>query len=136
MTSATIISDLHARGARLEVVGDKLRVHPADGVTPEEIELIRTHKQPLIALLRELDLARTRSAFPWMFGDDIGGAEASKPFPQTAFVPPSVDPGTEHFSLYVTDPDGRWPEFIPGHHVDIRQPSKLQPLLAPPRKTP
>ena len=39
--------------------------------------------------------------------------------------------GTEHFSLWVDDAEGSWPEFIPGYHYDIRQPSRLRPLCSP-----
>jgi hypothetical protein len=53
------------------------------------------------------------------------------------FSPPKAAPltaqpiieGTEHFSLYVDDPMGDWPEFIQGYHWDIRQPSRLRGLL-------
>jgi hypothetical protein len=38
--------------------------------------------------------------------------------------------GTEHFSLYVDDDSGHWPEFIPGCHYDIRQPSRLKMLCS------
>src|SRR4051812_13536052 len=52
---------------------------------------------------------------------------------QVAAIPAPwpIIPGTEHFSIWVDDPDGRWPEFIPGHHYDIRQPSRLRPLCSP-----
>jgi hypothetical protein len=40
--------------------------------------------------------------------------------------------GTEHFSLYIDDADAVWPEFVPGYHYDIRQPSRLRPLLCSP----
>lgn len=40
--------------------------------------------------------------------------------------------GTERFSLWVSDDSGApWPEFVPGVHFDIRQPSRLRPLCSP-----
>jgi hypothetical protein len=38
--------------------------------------------------------------------------------------------GTEHFSIWVESADSPWPEFRPGVHYDIRQPSRLRNLLA------
>jgi hypothetical protein len=38
--------------------------------------------------------------------------------------------GTEHFSIWVDDAEGPWPEFIPGYHYDIRQPSRLRGLCS------
>ena len=52
-----------------------------------------------------------------LFPDD---APAALPAP----VP--IVPGYEHFSVYVDDEFGPWPEFIPGYHFDIRQPSRLR----------
>ncbi len=48
--------------------------------------------------------------------------------------PAPIIEGTEHFSLWVDDTLGPWPEFIPGHHYDLRQPSRLRGMLAPPDK--
>src|SRR5262245_47559078 len=42
-----------------------------------------------------------------------------------------IIPGEHHFSIWVDDADGDWPEFIPGYHYSIRQPSRLQPLCTP-----
>jgi hypothetical protein len=42
-----------------------------------------------------------------------------------------IIPGHEHFSIWVDSADGPWPEFIPGYHYDIRQTSRLRPLLDP-----
>src|SRR5262245_21141404 len=47
------------------------------------------------------------------------------------FAPWPIVEGNEHFSLWVDDPLGPWPEFIPGFHYDVRQPSRLRALLAP-----
>jgi hypothetical protein len=44
--------------------------------------------------------------------------------------PRPIIEGTEHFSIWVHDPDGNWPTFVPGYHYDIRQPSRLRGLLA------
>ena len=46
-------------------------------------------------------------------------------------APVPIIPGYEHFSLYVDGEFGPWPEFIPGFHYDIRQPSQLRALCSP-----
>jgi len=50
-------------------------------------------------------------------------------------LPWPIIEGSEHFSLYVrlyVDPDARhWPEFVPGLHYDVRQPSRLRGLCSP-----
>jgi hypothetical protein len=76
-----------------------------------------------------------------IFGDEAANVVA----PAVADPPkrdPAVQPsapnswriieGTEHFSLYIDNPGGPWPEFIPGYHVDSRQPSRLRGLCSPP----
>jgi hypothetical protein len=57
---------------------------------------------------------------------------------------PVATAGKEHFSLWLKEPgvpaprfitawiDEPWPEFIPGYHYDVNQPSVLQPLCSPP----
>jgi hypothetical protein len=42
-----------------------------------------------------------------------------------------ITPGHEHFSIWVDSADGPWPQFIPGYHYDIRQPSRLRPPCTP-----
>jgi hypothetical protein len=42
-----------------------------------------------------------------------------------------IIPGHEHFSIWVDSADGPWPEFVPGYHYDIRQPTRLRPLCTP-----
>lgn len=37
--------------------------------------------------------------------------------------------GAEHYQVFVPDEDSPWPEFIPGHHYDFRQPSRLLSLI-------
>ena len=58
-------------------------------------------------------------------------------------LPDDVPDGTEHFSLWLKEPgkpaprfvtawmDEPWPEFVPGVHYDIRQPSRLRGLCSP-----
>ena len=46
--------------------------------------------------------------------------------------PVPIIPGTEHFSIWVSDEAGPWAEFEPGFHYDFRQPSRLHGLCAPP----
>ena len=53
------------------------------------------------------------------------GVVARSPSPQ-----PIVE-GSEHFSIWVADDCGDWPEFIPGYHFDFRQPSRLHGLCVP-----
>ena len=73
-----------------------------DRLTPDEVEAVRRHKAVILKLLR---------------------------FENWEAVP--IIPGTVHFSIWVDDPDGPLPEFIPGDHYDIRQPSRLRALLSP-----
>jgi hypothetical protein len=56
--------------------------------------------------------------------------------PKAAPIARSIIEGHEHYSLYIDDPAGDWPEFIPGYHYDIRQPSRLRPLCTPTQKIP
>jgi hypothetical protein len=51
---------------------------------------------------------------------DFGAARPAASWP--------IIEGTEHFSIWVDDPAGEWPEFVPGLHYDLRQPSRLRPL--------
>ena len=48
--------------------------------------------------------------------------------------PAPIIAGTEHWNPYLPgDADGPWgDEFVAGHHVDIRQPSRLKGPLSPP----
>jgi hypothetical protein len=105
MTAATLISDLTARGVEFQVSGDTLRFRPADRLTPAEVEVIRSHKSVILKLLR----SEVR--------------EAPAPWP--------IVEGSEHFSLWINDPAGPLPEFVPGHHYDVRQPSRLRGLCSP-----
>src|SRR5262245_26078204 len=60
--------------------------------------------------------------------DDVLAALAST---LTApLVPWPVVPGKHHFSIWVRHADRSWPEFIPGYHYDIRQPSKSRGLCS------
>ncbi len=56
--------------------------------------------------------------------------------PNTEPAPVPFVEGREHFSLWVESADGPWPEFIPGYHVDVRQPSRLRGLCSPPIESP
>jgi hypothetical protein len=76
-----------------------------------------------------------------IFGNDPGDNLAVAPVvaavdnPVVAPEPVVIKPwpiieGTEHFSVWVDNTNGDWPEFVPGYHYDIRQPSRLRGLLA------
>jgi hypothetical protein len=106
MTPAALLSELTARGVELVARGDNLRFRPADRVTPDELVLIRRHK----AVIRKL----------------LADAPSDRPAQPTTSWP--IIEGSEHFSLWVADPGGAWPEFVPGHHVDLRRPSRLRAL--------
>lgn len=109
MTSpATLLSDLTARGVEFQANGDNLRFRPMDRLTPDEVEAVRRHKVVILKLLR----SEGREAPPII-----------KPWP--------IVEGTEHFSIWVEDEAGPWPEFIPGVHYDFRQPSRLHGLCVP-----
>ena len=58
---------------------------------------------------------------PDLFSDNAPDAEP---------CPPSIVAGYEHCGLYIDDEFGPWPEFIPGYHLDIRQPSRLGGLCS------
>ena len=107
MTPAALLSDLSARGVEFEIAGDRLRFRPTELLKPGEIKAVRLHKDVILKLLR----SELREAAP------------IKPWPIVA--------GTEHFSLWIDDPSGPLPEFIPGYHYDVRQPSRLRPLCQP-----
>jgi len=102
MTPAALLADLTARGVEFKVNGDKLRFRPVERLSPDEVETIRQHKAAIIKLLRS------------------GEREAAP-----------IISGTEHFSLWVDDPLGPWPEFIPSFHYDVRQPSRLRGFCSP-----
>ena len=52
VNAATIISDLHALGVRIEAHGDKLELAPASVIPPELVEQVRAHKPAVLAHLR------------------------------------------------------------------------------------
>lgn len=54
-----LVAELRARGVELRAVGDRLRYKPASALTPADVEVLRKHKEAVIALLR-------RSAQPWV----------------------------------------------------------------------
>lgn len=103
MSPAILLADLVARGVEFQAVGDKLRLRPVELLTPDELMALRQHKAKLLKLLAS---SPERAAAAW-----------------------PIIPGHEHFSLWVDSAEGRLPEFMPGYHYDIRQPSRLQPLL-------
>ncbi len=69
-----------------------------------------------------------------VLGDQRDLFPDSAPNAEPAAVP--IVEGREHFSLWVESVDGPWPEFIPGYHVDIRQPKQLRSLCSPPIESP
>jgi hypothetical protein len=103
MTPASLISELAARGVELQAYGDNVRFRPAEKLTADEVDVIRRHKAVILKLLR----------------------------PESGHIT-NGHKGGEHFSLWLHDPDSPWPEFIPGYHYDIRQPSRLLPLCSSP----
>lgn len=74
--------------------------------------------------------------------EDVDYPPTATPPTLTANVAPA-NPGGEHFSIWLKEPgvpapgfvtawtDQPWPEFVPGCHYDIRQPSRLRPLCSP-----
>jgi hypothetical protein len=60
--------------------------------------------------------------------DDV---QVSAPAP----APWPIVEGAEHFSLWINDPAGPLPEFVSGHHYDVRQPSQLRGLCSPCERT-
>lgn len=117
MTPAVLLSALVARGVELQADRDKLRFRPMELVKPGEIEAIRQHKAAILKLLQS-------NAVEDNAVEDMQVVEA----PGTSPTRWPIIEGSEHFSIYVESEDGDWPEFIPGYHYDIRQPSRLQPL--------
>jgi len=51
MTALEVLTTLEARGVRVRVVGDRLRLAPADVLTPELLAVVREHKPGIIAAL-------------------------------------------------------------------------------------
>src|SRR5215467_9636034 len=51
MPAVELLVSLRARGVAVESLGARLRVRPASGVAPEELEALRRHKAELLALL-------------------------------------------------------------------------------------
>jgi hypothetical protein len=52
MTAATLLLALETRGLDLHVDGPDLVVRPADAVTPEDLEMLKSAKAEVIAILR------------------------------------------------------------------------------------
>jgi len=102
MSVTDLITGLATRGIRLVARADRLLYHPAERLTPGDLAALRQHKQALLRMLRS-------EGHTW-----------------------PIIPGREHFSLYQADPCGPWPEFIPGFHFDIRQPSRIRGMSEPP----
>ena len=55
VTPAALLVALRARGVTVEAHGDRLRLAPADRVTPEELADLRTLKAEVLALLVDLE---------------------------------------------------------------------------------
>jgi hypothetical protein len=112
MTPADLLTDLIGRGIEVQANGDKLRIGPQDRLTPVDLDQLRQHKAVILGLLRS------------------EGREA------TALDRWPIIPGTEHWNPYHDPADlaaDRWGRgFVPGFHVDIRQPSRLRGLCSPP----
>lgn len=52
MTAADLLRKLTQRGVRLKAINDRLMYYPRDAVTAEQVELLRTYKAELLALLQ------------------------------------------------------------------------------------
>jgi len=57
MTATRLMADLVRLGIRLEAHGDRLRYSPRSAVTPELAERLKAHKDDLLAILRDGDVA-------------------------------------------------------------------------------
>jgi TubC N-terminal docking domain len=55
--AAALLAELRQRRVELEAAGDKLRYRPAEGVTPDDLERLRTHKAELLRLLTTAESA-------------------------------------------------------------------------------
>jgi hypothetical protein len=112
MTPADLLTDLNVRGIQVEANGDKLRINPRSRLTPLDLALLRQHKPILLGLCRSEGMS----------------AAPTDRYP--------IIPGRVHFDFFHTPEDmelDRWgEEFIPGYHVDPRQPSRLRGLCSPP----
>jgi len=51
MTAHEVLAILHARGVRVRVVGNRLRLAPRGVLTLEFLEVVREHKPEIIAML-------------------------------------------------------------------------------------
>jgi hypothetical protein len=51
LSARELLATLHARGVRVRVVGDRLRLAPPEVLTPELLAEVREHKPELIAAL-------------------------------------------------------------------------------------
>jgi hypothetical protein len=62
MTASGLLSDLQARGVRLQVSGERLRIEAPSGVlTPELREILAAHKAELLGILRREQRTRERA---------------------------------------------------------------------------
>ncbi len=52
-TAQTVLGDLLRRGFVLIAAGDKLRIAPRGAVTDEIRQIIRAHRQEILAILRQ-----------------------------------------------------------------------------------
>ena len=51
LAALRILWGLQSRGFIIEPAGDKLRVHPARALTPDELAEVRAHRNDLLALV-------------------------------------------------------------------------------------
>jgi len=54
VTTTALLVDLRARGVVVEAHGDRLRLLPADRVTPDELATLRAHKVDVLRLLADV----------------------------------------------------------------------------------
>ena len=62
MTALELLESLQQNGIELTAAGDKLRYRPKSAVPPELVEVMRSHKAELLALINARD---------WQLGDPI-----------------------------------------------------------------
>ena len=79
-----LVAELRARGVEPRAVGDRLRYKPASALTPADVEVLRKHKEAVLALLRAAErpavVALTSYAHPWPDSLDRLGPRRLGPF--------------------------------------------------------
>ncbi len=66
MTATALLDDLRTRGIDLQAHGERLRFHPRDSMTPEDLDALRRNKAEILDLL-----APSGIVCPWCRSDDM-----------------------------------------------------------------